>query len=151
MSLSKKQQRIIVAHQQGYRVDFESGELYGPSGRKLNPYPSSKNKKMGYLQFSVSIRGHDHLLMEGRRSRGDKRVNVMVHQFVAYCVWGLESFESQVIRHLDDDKRNNHPRNLALGTFKDNSQDHIRNDLKRRGLWTDELEKIWQQPSSVTI
>jgi hypothetical protein len=63
----------------------------------------------GYLSFPVS---------PGRRYR--------LHRAIAEVVYGPIPADA-VVRHLDDDKLNNHPSNLAIGTHTDNMRDASRN------------------------
>jgi hypothetical protein len=146
---SKGQLRIIETYNQGYRVDLTTGEIISPRGTRLDAYPCSGDARRGYPQFSVTVKNPE-LMMAGRREKNDGRVNVMVHKFIAFCLWGEDSFNCQVIRHLDDNKKNSHPSNLAMGTHKDNARDRIDNYVKRIGLWETRFEVVEENASTET-
>ncbi len=68
----------------------------------------------GYLAFTHA---------PGRRFR--------LHRAVMEVVRGQKIPADVLVRHLDDDKTNNHPDNLAIGTHLDNMADAVRNGSYR--------------------
>ena len=102
-----------AAYEKGYRII--DGEVYNPSGVKLNPTSTSPS---GYIRFSVS---------RGRRNR----VGVFIHQLVAYQKYGDKVYESGIqVRHLDGNRLNNCESNILLGTQSDNMMDIPSDDRK---------------------
>lgn len=72
-----------------------------------------------------------HRNINGLNSRGYRTVGVdgrthTVHALVARAFIGPRP-DGLLVRHLDDDKINNRPENLAYGTHVENRQDAIRN------------------------
>lgn len=59
-------------------------------------------------------------------SNGLIKKRIKVHHVIAELFIGPRP-EGLLVRHLDDDRENNCVSNLAYGTYKDNSQDAIRN------------------------
>lgn len=66
----------------------------------------------GYLSVNLST--------ENRRS-----VHITVHRLVAMAFHGMPE-PGQVVRHIDGNKRNNTPENLAWGTPRENYDDLVR-------------------------
>lgn len=54
-----------------------------------------------------------------------------VHRLVCLAWHGLPSHPSLEVRHLDGDRLNNVPGNLAWGTARDNARDKKRHDFER--------------------
>lgn len=52
---------------------------------------------------------------------------IRVHRVVAAEFIGPQPFPGAIVRHLDDDKTNNHVSNLAWGTHSENAYDRVRN------------------------
>lgn len=60
------------------------------------------------------------------------RCNVLVHRLVAYQKFGSLIFKSGMeVRHRDNDKKNNLPDNILLGTHRDNMMDKSEEDRIR--------------------
>lgn len=76
---------------------------------KLRPTITSK----GYARLT--------LILDGVKS------SMRVNRIVAEAWHGPAPFAGAVARHLDDDKSNNVPTNIAWGTVSQNSHDAIRN------------------------
>jgi len=105
MILGVRQKALKRAYEKGYRV--VDGEPVGPNGNVLSTCVSS----WGYHKFSV-------------RDEDRSRVNVPVHRLVAYDKYGDSIFEKGIhVRHLDGNKTNNHPDNIAIGTASQNQMD----------------------------
>lgn len=113
MILGVRQRALKRAYEKGYRI--VDGEPVSPTGNVLSTCTNS----WGYRKFSV-------------RDEDRNRINVMVHRMVAYEKYGDALFEKGIhTRHLDGNKLNNHPDNIAIGTAFDNSQDKPP-ELRRR-------------------
>lgn len=77
--------------------------------KKLSPFITKK----GYGQVQVSM--------------NDGKIKCIgVHVLVADAFIGIKP-DGQIVRHLDDNKSNNHPSNLAYGSLLDNVADRKRN------------------------
>lgn len=63
--------------------------------------------------------------------RGGKRQSIGVHVLVLSAFHGERTDEAPVTRHLDGDRSNNRPDNLAWGTYADNSWDTVRHGRNR--------------------
>lgn len=62
-----------------------------------------------------------------------KRVRYAVHKLVARTHIGPQPAPGYEVRHLDGNKMNNHFRNLAWGTRKENADDRERHGRTSRG------------------
>lgn len=80
---------------------------------KLSPGVS---KKDGYLRLQLG---------KGKR--------VTLHRAICLAFHGLPPSEDSVVRHLDDDRSNNSPENLAWGSASDNMK-----DSRRNGTWNNQ-------------
>lgn len=87
----------------GKAESFKSG-----TWKTLKPNPNRK----GYLRITLC--------------RDGKQRSCKIHHLIARAFLGPRP-PGQVVRHLDDDKFNNHVSNLAYGSYSDNAQDAIRN------------------------
>lgn len=85
---------------------------------------------------------HGHLYVD--LSQDGVRERYLVHRLVAEAFL-CNPHNYPIVRHLDDDPKNNHYTNLAWGTAFDNRQDMIRNgnDFKR-GVYCYETGKIYR-------
>lgn len=100
--MSKYKRHALDAHERGYYVDG-LGVAYGPRGA-LKCHTTST----GYLRFSIHV------------SKPRERVHVLAHQLVAYQLFGADAFaDGVVIMHLDKNRTNNTPTNIAIGTRSD--------------------------------
>lgn len=90
----------------GYWVDGD-GVAQGPRGPR-----SCHDTTTGFPRFSVHLRKRDR--------NGGHRGHVLVHQLAALCFFGEQALaDDATILHLDRDKHNNRPSNLALGSRSD--------------------------------
>lgn len=113
--LSKANRAIIRMIKEGYTVN-ELGEVFSPKGRKVG----SKGCD-GYILYSF------------RPTREENPVQILLHRFVGYKKYGDAIFSKGIqCRHLNDVKDDNRPDNICIGTAKDNYNDSIRNNIKRR-------------------
>ncbi len=111
----------------GYSVN-ELGEVY--SHRIKGASKGNRFGSFGGIDYSIVRK-----LKSFKNKRGYCRVGLCVdkksksfflHWIVADAFIGPRPF-GMVVRHLDDNKENNHPSNIAYGTYKDNSADKKRN------------------------
>jgi hypothetical protein len=94
-----------IASKRGYVVD-ENGFLIGYRGEKLSNY----KHKQGYVRCTVSVDG--------------KNMSLYAHRLMAYQKYGDRIYEKgNVVRHLDNNKANNKPENIEIGTCLDNFKD----------------------------
>lgn len=95
----------------------ESGEVvsyFNQRGRRKVPISLKPSKDTrGYLYVSIKPDG------------GGKTYPMRIHRAVALTYLGAPT--GPVVRHLDDNKLNNHISNLAYGTYQDNVDDAKRN------------------------
>jgi hypothetical protein len=98
---------------------------YGRRGVKWIESESAKREmrpdltRAGYLRYTL-------------RNDNGVQVKVFAHRLV-YMTFVGEIPPSLIVRHLDDNKLNNTPENLALGTVQDNANDAKRNGGTERG------------------
>lgn len=104
--LSLSDRIIIESKVKGYYATPDGG-VYSPSGKLL----SGGKTKHGHRTFTPAV------YPDGRRGCA------LQHRFVAYFFMGNEVFSHACVRHLNDIPGDNRIGNLALGSYKDNSQD----------------------------
>lgn len=114
--------RDVVGYEAYFKVS-ESGKIFSKrSSRNLRLTPL----KSDYLSFATKLGGRD-----------SKAICFRVHRLVAEAFLGkpsnnlIEICSSQgygkvLVRHMDDEKTNNHYSNLCWGTHQDNSDDYVR-------------------------
>jgi hypothetical protein len=105
MRESKRNEAVIIAAEQGYKV-LDDGRVLTPTNtiRKASP------DRLGYLKFTITDAG--------------ETLTVMVHKLVAFQQFGGLIFdEDKEIRHLDDDKSNNSKDNISFGSHSANMMD----------------------------
>lgn len=79
------------------------------------------------IKIALDDRGYRKLVVwEGDTPKNRRTRNYYLHHIVAELVYG-PCPPDQYVRHLDDDKANNWPDNLAYGTPTQNSDDAKRN------------------------
>lgn len=104
--VNKQKEALLKVIESGYKV--VDGNVINPDGQLRMLRIDTR----GYYVFSMKINGVSHAL------------NVDVHRLVAYQKYGDELFEKGIeVRHLDGDKLNNSPDNIALGTHSQNMMD----------------------------
>lgn len=110
MTKTKYAKALRIAFSQNYRVDLETGMIYGPRG-VLSPKRAAKQR---YATATL------HVHENGVRSQW----SIPVHRIIGYAKYGEKMFEEgMVIRHLDGNVDNWHPDNLMLGTQSENQMD----------------------------
>lgn len=103
-------------------------------------------KSLGRWRQSVRYKDHmmwwkERILKPQRHKNGWLRVTLTghkstrVHRLVALAFFGPAPFTGAVVRHLDDNPRNNVPDNLRWGTQKENVHDAQRNGQIFGGYW----------------
>lgn len=103
--LSRRNNIVKAAYDAGYRVDRVGNVVR--DGTIKRTYIS--NGKYKYITFPVYV--------------NNTRLFVYVHRLCAYQKYGDALFESQRVRHLDGNRLNNAPSNIAIGSFSDNMYD----------------------------
>jgi hypothetical protein len=87
------------------------------------PRPGTRIRKYKKLKPTKNRRGHLRVVL---RANGKDVLYGYVHKIVASTFIGPTPPDMFVL-HRDDDKRNNHPKNLYHGTRIDNARDALRN------------------------
>ena len=106
-NLSKENQKILHAYNQGYYVD-KVGDVFTKEGNKRTLF--KRCKKGNYLAFSIKVNNCVR--------------NVPVHKLQAYLKYGNKLFEPNiVVRHLNGISNDNSFDNIAIGTHSDNMMD----------------------------
>ena len=129
----------------GYRLKAQ--QLVTPKGRII----PINEAKAGYLYSTV----WDKELK--------KSVRITIHRFTAYIKYGSKLYDHQVVRHKDDNKQNNDPENLLLGSQLDNLLDKgedarsrdsklgsLTAGLKRAKLSNNDIEEILRKLKFIT-
>lgn len=118
------EQWVLVNGVPDYEVSSEGRVRRRDTGRILKLTPNWRKRGEGaYLRVSVGRR-------PGAKQRQESR---HVHKLVAEHFLPPRPSPAHMVRHLDDDWRNNRAVNLAWGTAQDNTDDKIRNGRMRRG------------------
>lgn len=103
--LSSRHRAVKVAYEKGYRVQPD-GSVLAPSGRPRKPMSG----RGGYPKISVKIERKSH--------------PVPIHVLAAYQLYGVKTFDEGIeVRHLNDDKCDSRPLNIAIGSDHDNKMD----------------------------
>ena len=101
--------------------NINNGYQFKPDGTVTNRF----GRKLG------SDRGDGRVKLSLNIPSRGKHSTVYLYRFIAYYLWGDKLFEKGVVvRHLNDDCRDNSWKNLSLGTQKDNFADAKRNGVK---------------------
>lgn len=109
MNLSGQNKIIVYAFEKGYTVDEHGTVFFNNKKRSLNL------NKRGYYNFTLRIKQVDSKDIFRR---------VFVHKLQAYQIFGDKMFVSGMeVRHLDNDKKNNSLKNIAIGTHQENMLD----------------------------
>lgn len=105
-NLSNRKQALIEAYDKGYRV-IGNEVIYKGNVRKLDIRQKKNDGGGDYASFGV------------RNGQG-KRVNVFVHQLIAYQKFKEKFLTAEennlVVVHLDGNTLNNDDKNIILGT-----------------------------------
>lgn len=105
-NLSDRKQALIEAYDKGYRV-IGNKVIYKGNVRKLDIRQKKNDGGGDYASFGV------------RNGQG-KRVNVFVHQLIAYQKFKEKFLTAEennlVVVHLDGNTLNNDDKNIILGT-----------------------------------
>ncbi len=88
-----------------------------------------KNPKWRIVRLSLSSRYLSFIFWNQERKR-----KVYLHRVIAELAYGFNGVgQESIVRHIDDNKLNNHLSNIAIGTSKDNSRDAHRNGRTPQG------------------
>lgn len=102
--LTERKNATIQAYKKGYRV-IDNEVMYNGNIRKLEVRPKKGLMGQDYASFGIRI-------------DSGKRINVFVHQLVAYEKFGdkfINADEDTVVIHLDGNTLNNNLDNIAIG------------------------------------
>ncbi|MFY3302594.1 NUMOD4 motif-containing HNH endonuclease [Achromobacter xylosoxidans] len=114
--------RDVVGFEEFFQVS-NTGEIYSKRSERVLKQATSR---AGYRLLTTRLAG-----------KKSKAVCFRVHRLVAaaflpppspeiVAACAAQGFGAVLVRHLDGDKTNNRPENLAWGTYKDNSMDFMR-------------------------
>lgn len=119
-----------------YRIDNNNDYYITSQGDVI----SFRNSEPKILATYENKHGHQYVDLSYKGYR-DKR---LVHRLVAQeFIPNPEGYP--IVRHLDDDPKNNYYRNLAWGTQKDNREDSTRNGNDyRRGVYCFETDRHYR-------
>lgn len=119
----------------------ESGEVFSVKRGTGAPVRLRPITKKGYLVLRL-------------RSDDGRLVERPLHRLVAMAFYGYAG--DMVVRHLDDNRMNNHLSNLAYGSNMDNVLDALRNGrIKRLGvsimdeITIDWFKQMWEMQTSI--
>tara|TARA_R110001606_G_scaffold152810_1_gene293715 strand:- start:2547 stop:3062 length:516 start_codon:yes stop_codon:yes gene_type:complete len=123
--LSQSNKAIIEAYNRGYRCD-DSGKIFKPDGSLQKLSYRSK-----YAVFGIRYK--------------NKIPVISGHRFIMFCRVGEKLFtKGLMVLHRNDEPSDNSPKNLYLGTNKDNARDCIRNDkYVKRGTYKHLYDEIY--------
>lgn len=100
---------MVYAFEKGYSVDENGNVFYKNKKRSLNL------SKRGYYNFTVRLK---------QPNCKDVLTRVFVHRLQAYQIYKELMFvEGVEVRHLDNNKQNNSPLNIGIGTHSENMLD----------------------------
>lgn len=106
---------------------------YRIAGKVLAPH----RLKTGYLAVAIFYDGRE--------------VKRTVHQLVIEAFGDPKPNPRAVVRHLDDDKSNNLPANLAWGTQSDNAHDQRRNGLMPLGTSRPNAKLDYEKAAAIRV
>ena len=120
--MSKAKEAIRHAIAAGYRVDMQTGDVYGKAGQKLTGTIAAN----GYVYVGLFIKG----VTPARRG-----LQVAKHQLIAYVKYGELAFQKGIeTRHFDGNRLNNIPSNILIGTRSENMMDMSPEARRARNL-----------------
>lgn len=112
------------------------GYVISDRGEVFSQFRRGANRKMT-IDRSVLVRKKSSVSKSGYASIGllanGKMKRFRINRLVAVSWISREPFQGAVVRHLDNNKINNHVSNLAWGTYADNEADTARSGLRPRG------------------
>ena len=108
---------IVYALDKGFTVT-DDGEVLDPDGKRMKAPANSTGYRTLTLVHPYYKRGYS---------------SVLVHRLAAAYFFGEQVLGKQCVRHLDDDRLNNHRSNLQPGTFKENRGDIPKEKLTALG------------------
>ena len=106
----KRTKNEKIAFNKGYYVD-DKGNIFNSNNITVNG-----NYTNGYKVFNI-------------RDEKNNIIRIRVHRLVGYQKFGDEIYdENKVIRHLDNNSKNNCVENIGIGTYHDNRMDMPENE-----------------------
>lgn len=94
------------------------------AGYSVDPLGNILNKKGKLLKGVIATNGYRYVSIYIKGLTGPKGIQVSNHQMAVYDKFGEKAFTPNIeVRHLDGDRLNNHPNNIAIGTRHDNIMD----------------------------
>lgn len=111
----EKVSKMEMAVKMGYKYDAETGEIIGPSGKKLT-WVNRKDPNNAYLRIHLQVSKKDE---EGQVWR--TRYMIDGHMFAWWWVYGeILEYPKFVIDHINGDKTDNSISNLRKVTQSQN-------------------------------
>lgn len=105
-----------IAYNKGYYV--VEGKVFNKNGKELK----LKTCTNGYLCFSIHYQSKN-------------KINIFVHQLVAYQKFGERYLEKDIVaRHLDGNKLNNSRNNIEIGTLSQNQLDRPAKERRKYSI-----------------
>lgn len=104
----------------GRIYSWKKHRMQGVGGRRESPFP---------LKPVLGRNGYEYVAP----FRNNKNQRLTVHRLVLLAFHGEPPFEKAECRHLNCDRRDNRPENLAWGTRAENMSDTVRNGRTQRG------------------
>jgi hypothetical protein len=111
--MSKKKDGVRQAFEKGYRV-INGNVVYNGNIRKLYSHIKRRDSNtIAYYSFGI-------------RSKEGSRIEIYVHQLMAYQKFGEESFDEDIeVRHIDGNSLNNKEENILIGSKSQNRRDYL--------------------------
>jgi hypothetical protein len=112
--MSKKKEGVRQSFEKGYRV-INGDVIYNGKIRKLYPHIKRRDSNtIAYYSFGI-------------RTKEGSRIEIYVHQLVAYQKFGEDSFDENIeVRHIDGNSLNNKEENILIGSKSQNRRDYLR-------------------------
>ncbi len=108
MKLSLANKNILLFNKLGYYIN-KDGIMYNPKGKIIKG-----SIRQGYYTTGIRVNGNT--------------LSIKMHKLQAYQKYGNAIFnENIVVRHLNGESTDNSWNNIAIGTYKDNSNDIPKN------------------------
>ena len=123
----------------GYRVT-DAGTLVNGSGTLRADCPDDTGYRTVSMRLPVSA------------GLGNNPRRLYLHKLAAYQQFGESTFAKGIqVRHLNEDKRDNRPTNIGIGTQSDNSMDQPTEKRKRRAVHASKPLRRFSDDQMATI
>lgn len=103
-------------------------DVFASSEGELYTAPCRQHREWKKLKPSIHRTGYWRFKVRNKTLQKDQHISV--HRYVCWAFHGPPEKHQTVVRHLDHNKLNNRPGNLAWGTVAENQED----ERKRRKL-----------------